>query len=140
MPEDKKMARILVLEDFDSRVEWLRSVLRRSQANIEWYKKVEPFLEAAKTDHDFVILDHDLDFLHYTNNNYLKEAYPPSGTDACREYDPQRKVPVLIWSQNPDGAKRMEWMLKQKGIPVTRVAFEKENLERLAKALRRMFE
>jgi hypothetical protein len=138
MTKEKPVARVLVLEDCDYRVEWLQSVLQRSRAEIVWHTTVEPFLEAAKTDHDLAIFDHDLDFEHYRGDYY--KPLPKNGAQAAEAYDPVRKVPCLIWSQNPVGAKRIEQILTKKGIPTTRVAYETRNLEKMATALRRMFE
>lgn len=130
------MARVLVLEDAVERVEWLQSVLRRSRAEVVWCKDVESFLDEAKKDHDLVIFDHDLEVLPGTPYG---EA-PLNGAYAAQEYDPQDKVPVLVWSMNPDGAKRIVDILQSKGIVATKVPFELRNLEKLATALRRMFE
>jgi len=131
------MKRVIVLEDMEHRVQWLQQVLRRSKAKIVWKKDVESFIKASKKPHDMAIFDHDLGIL--PTGGYTTPL-PLNGADAARLYDPEVKVPVLIWSVNPEGGKRIEQILLEKGIPAGLVPFFDENLYNLARMLRELFE
>lgn len=126
--------RVVVLEDMEVRVEWLRAVLRSSNTEIVWCKDVATFMDAVKADHDLVIFDHDLELLSLAGYSAPSE---PNGTDAARLYT--GRGPALVWSANPDGAARITEILQKKGIPVTQIAFEASNLFKMAQGLREYF-
>ncbi len=131
------MARIIVIEDQLPRIEWLRSVLRRSNAEIVWCQDVDTFIEESKKDHDLAIFDHDLEII--PSMGYC-DPQPPTGADAAHLYHPMRVVPALVWSANDWGAQRIRKVLEEKKIPVTVCPYQNDQLEKLATALRRMFE
>lgn len=98
--------KILVLEDTEARIAWLRRAF--PQADITWAPIVSSFLDYCMVDPgwDLVIMDHDLEG-SYPRVQGMYGAEPvPDGTLAAREMV-IGNWSVLIWSWNPDGAERM---------------------------------
>ena len=91
---------ILVLEDKESRVRWLRRMFPR--ALIVWTDKVERMLAILREDRvwDLVLLDHDLN-------------RDRTGMDAAREI--RCIAPIVVWSPNVERAPAMVETLRLNG-------------------------
>lgn len=91
---------VLVLEDDEVRIRWLRRALRKHDPRIVWTDSVTNLLELANREPlwDLILLDHDL----------KGRAY--NGTVAARYL---RAVgPIVVWSLNDTGARRMVKILR----------------------------
>ena len=116
--------RILILEDMEPRITWLRRVL--PDAALCWVKSVPEFDQLWARDRAFglVILDHDLRPEHYGAGSEMASGW--NGMAAARsiaESGVEAGTSVLVWSMNPIGAPRMERVLREAGVPVSRHAF-----------------
>lgn len=99
-----KRVDILVLEDHDVRIEWLREYF--PDAVIMWAQNVTTFEGSLKYKPRMILLDHDLGPLPETGYDAAKLL--PDTVDA--------ETPVLIWSQNPVGADNIKSYLKSNGF------------------------
>ena len=99
---------ILVLEDMEIRVVWLRTIFG-DHVEIVWTTNVADFITTqARVAPDrvcLIIMDHDL---HLPGH-----AVVPSGLVAARTMT--LVAPVIVWSQNPEGAPSMRDELKRRG-------------------------
>ncbi len=125
--------RILILEDMEPRIAWLQRVL--PDAELHWVKSVPECDEVWARDRAFglVILDHDLRPEHYGAGSETGSGW--NGMAAARSIAAsgvEAGTSVLVWSMNPIGAPRMERVLCDAGVPVSRHAFA---LPGLAEAL-----
>ena len=116
---------ILVLEDMDARVEWLRKTFKFSTAI--WHETTvkgfqEKFLELQKKRKlQLIILDHDLGGPWFDS----KDADEQTGTDAAQWLQSQPRVPTIIWSINAEGSKRMRsylpWALHRPFVNLSKI-------------------
>lgn len=125
---------ILVLEDAEVRVEWLRDKFE-SVATIVHATTVTAMLdelERWKGSLALVILDHDLGTLQPNGADNM------CGSDAARLLDVRRDIPILIWSWNPVGASQMMLSLTDHGYTsVSRLPFEARNFPSMAQYILR---
>jgi len=102
---------IVVLEDSETRVVWLRKVL--PQYKILAFAEVKEFVAAVSENRanlKLVIFDHDLgqqkppEGMYMSENDMLMkyDSEGKTGHDAAHEVEPFN-VPALIWSHNPSG-------------------------------------
>lgn len=108
---------IVILEDNNSRVEWLRQIL--NGYNILAFARVGDFVEAVRDNLPqlaLVIFDHDLGNQHPDPNH----AYPfllsydrdgKCGEDAAVEVPPFH-CPALVWSQSTPGQRAISMVLR----------------------------
>lgn len=113
----KRAKTILVLEDDEARVAWLRRELEQ-WCFIEHAPTVGEFLEAQKKPHDLVIFDHDLDLT--SSGGYSDPK--PTGLTAALAYS--GRVPALVWSWNDSGAHQICLALRSKGINTRAYRFD----------------
>ena len=112
--------RIVVLEDTEERVEWLKATF--PQVEIEHCTDVVDFLRATRRPYALAILDHDLagelgDSPEAAGVYDRGEAYDQfglSGMDAVRVVD--LDTPVVVWSANPVWGPRMLDALSARGV------------------------
>lgn len=104
----KRAKTILVLEDDEARVAWLRRQFEQ-WCFIEHAPTVGAFLDAQRKAHDLVIFDHDLDLTHTGGYDDPK----PTGLTAARAY--RGRAPALVWSWNDGGAHQICLALRSKG-------------------------
>lgn len=98
------MKTVFVLEDMPERIEWLRATVPDGTM-VYAYNTVESFYTALRTViPDLVILDHDLGMFDSKTGLDAAELIPD-----CAPY------PVLIWSNNPIGARKMARALLRAG-------------------------
>lgn len=109
---------IIVLEDMQVRVDWLRDAFGALHA-VNWRDDVESFLLAldgvAPT---LVILDHDLGGpidVTKPEPRMSRDADGLTGLDACDRM-PVVACPVLVWSMNPVRAPIMVQTLQRRGM------------------------
>ena len=117
---------VLVLEDQEVRVDWLRDTFPDFM-EIIWSKTVSDFLQSCK-DHAGVtavaILDHDLGFDESVLQS--EDVNGQTGTDAARLMLP---VPyVVIWSMNPGGSRLMRDILRDKKQRVRYAPFASQDM------------
>ena len=91
--------RVLVLEDDPRRIRWLERMV--PEADVFWTQSVPRLLRILQEEGvwDLVLLDHDL------NRKY-------TGTDAAKTMSVVG--PIIVWSRNPTGAKRMVRILEKR--------------------------
>lgn len=117
---------ILVLEDTYERIEWLRATVA-GRARVVWARGVRAFQKlyhVCDTSITLVILDHDLG-LSCVRERPATEGHLPgtegprglTGLDAADWLAENKcKVPVIVWSFNPDGSKFMLSSLRKAGV------------------------
>lgn len=106
------MTVVLVLEDTQARVSWLRD--RFPELTVIHATNPLEFVEGWDQGPSLIILDHDLGLSAW------------DGYEACKllpELDPHCTTPVLIWSQNPVGVGHMAQFLQRNGWQVYRYMF-----------------
>lgn len=114
-----KKGTIVVLEDSEERVTWLKKVL--PQYKILAFVDVASFVKAVTeslTDLKLVIFDHDLGHSRppdgmYSSENDMLLRYDEDGKtghDAAHEV-PKFDVPALVWSHNVSGRKSIAMTL-----------------------------
>lgn len=109
--------RILVLDDSLERVEWLHK--RLPAVLIQHVSTVEEFVDCLGDDntYDLVIFDHDLG------------PDEETGFDAAKTFDAPLTTDCLIWSVNPIGAKKIMYLLQDRGyVNVMHVPFGSQAL------------
>lgn len=102
---------ILVLEDMEERVNWLRKTFRFGvtvyhETSVEGFKEKFEQLE-SKGKLNIVILDHDLGGPFFDSS----DKHGLTGTDAAKWLLTKQRKPTIIWSVNPEGSKRMRGFL-----------------------------
>lgn len=125
------MRKIVVLEDQEVRIQWLRAVVPFDDIEIVWCTSVGKFLkEVREPNVKLVIFDHDLDlFFDGPDKDGL------TGTHAARGYRGLTDTPVLIWSFNKSGALNIKSILASKGIRALWVPFMDDNKIKLARTV-----
>lgn len=112
--------KVFILEDSQSRIRLFKEIF--GVYNITLTDKVDRAKELyeAYAPFDLILLDHDLADDHYTD----QQREEGTGTEFATwlQWQPKR-TPVIIHSYNPDGAARMETVLREAGWPVTRIPF-----------------
>ena len=113
--------KILILEDEKKRVSFLKHALKSrnlfKSVDIVWAISVEEFETLIKFNNfDLIILDHDLG----------DSIFDLNGANAASLLT-DSNVPVIIWSVNFDGAKRIESILNSKNIVSRKLPFSKTN-------------
>jgi hypothetical protein len=112
--------RIVVLEDTDERVKWLRDTF--PQVDIMHCTDVVEFMQATRRPYALAILDHDLAG-ELGDSPEAKDTYDRgaayarfglSGMDAVRVVD--LDTPVVVWSANPVWGPRMASALAERGV------------------------
>lgn len=124
---------ILVLEDTQARVDWLRL---NTSCDIHHVSTVADF-ETAMLDDDFrptlIILDHDLGNFGPSATPYARgiEADPDgrTGAEAVPAIPDSFSGHVIVWSWNPPAAKLMTKILQERGLKAQRIAFGDEALK-----------
>ena len=117
---------IVVLDDMEDRVAWLRSTVK-GRATILWATTVNGLLKILKTAETqgglcLVLLDHDLDFLNGRRDNCDKDGL--CGTDAAKKLTlSDMSIPIVIWSLNGPCAMKMEDILLRRGFKVSRMMY-----------------
>ena len=100
---------ILVLEDMDIRVQWLRKMFPATE--IQWCSDVSSFQEVLRSrSPSVIILDHDLGPGSVTS----EDSGGLTGYDAAKAL--RTNAPVLIWSVNMWGSNRMSSVLADNGV------------------------
>ena len=95
---------ILVLEDQETRIEWL-SANMASSLTIMWAHNYVTFEGSLHLRPRVIILDHDL-------------GTPETGYDAARLLPDRvdKETPIIIWSQNPVGSNSIKQFLDRQGF------------------------
>lgn len=93
---------ILVLEDNEQRVRWLRRVVR-ARADVLHTETAQDFLATLEIDPDLVLMDHDL-------GTYF------DGRDAARHME--TRAPIVVWSANQRRGPEMVDILLERGLDV----------------------
>lgn len=111
---------ILVLEDVESRIAWLREEVRVD--NVVWVKSNAEFISfierSAPEDISLMIFDHDLG--------------RDKGIEAARFLSERfNQVPAIVWSMNVSGSISIVETLKGKGFVGLHLPFTDGNLEKL---------
>jgi CheY-like chemotaxis protein len=129
--------RILFLDDMEERHELFQKLVKDTSHFVVMRRNVEEAVKAVEeTDppFDMMFLDHDLADEHYPGYTGPVSDKAANGTDfvkwLVRDVE-KEKWPshVVVHSWNPDGKKRMAFLLADFGIPVS--------LEMFGKGLRR---
>lgn len=97
---------IVVLEDMETRVGWLRAKL--PDAEIVWHTTVLGFVDCLRSgvDPDVVVLDHDLDTADPdAKPGQLCDRDGFTGADAARMMPSLERAMIWVWSANPVGAR-----------------------------------
>ena len=93
---------ILVLEDNEQRVRWLRRIAR-SDADVLHTETVQDFLATLEIEPDLILMDHDL-------GTYF------DGRDAATNME--TSSPIVVWSANPVRGPEMVTILDERGLDV----------------------
>jgi len=107
--------RILILDDDPDRHEWFEKAFSGKDITKAYtYEEAVSALDSGKK-YDVVFLDHDLGSVE-------------NGVDVATHIAksiPEHSIPELVWihSMNPVGARRMEDVLKDRGIRFCRTPF-----------------
>lgn len=120
------MSVVLVLEDMDHRVEWLRERLP-STAEIRHSNTVEGLLWWWHAEPDLVILDHDLGGVPTALGTGSADDNGHTGMDAARRM-PVVSCPVIVWSVNPLRAPEMVSELWQRRLTACWLPFGEPRL------------
>jgi hypothetical protein len=115
------MARVLVLEDMETRVDLLRKVYLITK--IDWATSVDRFQDVytnSTEPYDLLILDHDLGGPFYGSTDKNNQT----GQHAVDFLLMQPALPpVLVWSVNPVAAPLMAKRLQNEGHDATWIPF-----------------
>lgn len=118
------MKNILVLEDSDLRIDWLKQVVA-NRANVLWAQNIQQFIhlwgDAGKI--DLFILDHDLG--EFDNAGYTSAKGGENGMQAVPLIPFGSRV--FVWSANIIKAKDMTDALLDRGCATMRVPFLNQN-------------
>lgn len=124
---------ILVLEDMEPRVTWLKSTF--PDVEIIWEATVDGFISKLKlidvSRLALFLLDHDLGGPFEGSSDQTGK----SGLDAVNELGPWSNVPAIVWSINYTGAMNMVKTLNDHGFIVTHIPFHHLNFSSLAAAI-----
>lgn len=104
---------ILVLEDWEPRVDWLRDKFP-GLTIVQTLTKCEFVQELESSKPSIVILDHDLGLPDF------------DGYQACKLLVERFSVPtfpIIVWSQNPVGAQHMTQLLRRHSFNVKQLMF-----------------
>lgn len=93
---------IVVLEDNEQRVRWLRRIVRTS-ADVLHTETVQDFFATLEVEPDLVLMDHDL------NTHF-------DGRDAARHME--TSSPIVVWSANHLRGPQMVTILEERGLNV----------------------
>jgi len=124
---------IVVLEDMQERIDWLQDTF--PDTGVIWVKSVKQLLDelkfVGKDNVALILLDHDIggQFAGSADEDGL------TGFDAAKSLTDWSDIPVIIWSINPVGAKKMHDALSNDGFVVARIPFMDRNMGILEKAI-----
>jgi CheY-like chemotaxis protein len=93
---------ILVLEDNEQRVRWLRRIVRE-HADVLHTETVPDFLATLEIEPDLILMDHDLGTTF-------------DGRDAARHME--TRSPIVVWSCNSTRGPQMVDILEERGLDV----------------------
>lgn len=107
---------VLVLEDMQVRVDWLRDLVG-DRASVLWCADVAALLAVLRGGSvpDLVILDHDLGGIPRDLDAGSRDKDGRTGLDAAEDMPPV-ECPVLVWSVNPVRAPIMVETLRRRGM------------------------
>lgn len=106
---------ILVLEDMQVRVDWLRDLVG-DRVKVVWSTTVEQLvIDRRNVRPSLVILDHDLGGPPCAGGPPSRDANGHDGLYACERIRAV-ECPVLVWSMNPTRAPLMVESLRRRGM------------------------
>lgn len=139
MKGDKQKV-VLVLEDTESRIRWLREIATSYGLAVHSTAIVNDFIglceaHSSRSEVKAIVLDHDLG--GYLMPVSLQDPNGHDGVDAV-ERMPALAVPVLIWSSNDEESPRMQRLLEGRGFIAVRMPWYGDR-DAISKQLREWF-
>jgi len=111
------MKYILLLEDTEDRVKWLRPICEARGAELVVAARVNEFIRTCRehmlSDVRALVLDHDLG--GYAVPTTLQDADGLDGLDAVEQM-PILQAPVIVWSSNDQESPKMVSRLRERGF------------------------